>query len=67
MATHCCPELPHSVSGSLTCQHPACAVFAADVAQFGIILHEEVEVLPGHIHVQIGSLGSVLLKGGATT
>ena len=47
-----------------TCEHPASAVLPADLPQPHIVFEEEVEVLPRHVHVQVGALAAVLFQRG---
>jgi hypothetical protein len=43
------------------------AVLLSNFFELVVVFHEEGEVLVGHIHVQVSSVGSVLLDSGATT
>lgn len=44
-----------------TRQHSSSTILLTNLGQLGVILHEEVEVLPWHIYFQVGALRPVLL------
>jgi hypothetical protein len=61
----CWAPPPPRPPNPLTREHAARAVLAPNVRELVVVLHEKVEVLPGHIHLQVGAARAVLLQRGA--